>query len=213
MRKIGRRRRRGMFFLFVVTALVLLTIMLFVKLERAMNPMVRRLATSEAHKISSAFINESVNCILKDQSVTYDDLMLIDKNAIGDITAMRVNMQKANLLMTEISMEITRRLNELEETELSLPLGTLFSSDFLVGRGIKIPVRLHPFGNTGTELFTNFSAAGVNQTRHQILIRVKMNLHILLPFSTIESTVEVDFIIAETVVVGHIPDFYAGTTT
>ena len=50
------------------------------------------------------------------------------------------------------------------------------------------------------------SDAGINQTRHQILLDVTVAVEILLPGSTLNTEIGAQIPVAETVIVGTVPD-------
>lgn len=57
------------------------------------------------------------------------------------------------------------------------------------------------------------SAAGINQTRHQILLHVDVYTGILLPGFTASTKVSNEIAVAETVIVGSVPETYTYFST
>lgn len=76
------------------------------------------------------------------------------------------------------------------------------------GVGRDVPVHLIPLGSANANFVSVFTNAGINQTRHQILIETGVELSVLAPGS--ESTVNVtsQISIAETVLIGNVPNSY-----
>ena len=58
-----------------------------------------------------------------------------------------------------------------------------------------------------------FSSAGINQTRHRILLDVDVHVSILLPGLTTYTKVSNEISVAETVIVGGVPDTYTYFST
>ena len=87
-------------------------------------------------------------------------------------------------------------------------MGTLAGSPLLAGRGPLIRVRMQSVGSSSAHFENAFTSAGINQTKHQIYLVVDVYVSILLPgFSTV-TKVSSTYTVAETVIVGSVPDNY-----
>ena len=63
-------------------------------------------------------------------------------------------------------------------------------------------------GAAGAVYRNEFTAAGVNQTLHRVLLEVSVTVRILLPGRILEASVTSPVCIAETVIVGQVPGTY-----
>lgn len=63
-------------------------------------------------------------------------------------------------------------------------------------------------GNVETDLVSQFSQSGINQTLHRIYLNVNCTVTILTPFDTIEQSITNQVLIAEAVIVGDVPSTY-----
>ncbi len=63
-------------------------------------------------------------------------------------------------------------------------------------------------GNVETDLVSQFSEAGINQTLHRIYLKVSTEVTILTPFDTIQQQITNQVLIAEAVILGEVPDTY-----
>ena len=63
-------------------------------------------------------------------------------------------------------------------------------------------------GNVETELVSQFSHAGINQTLHRIYLDVTTDINITTPFKTIGSSYKTKVLLAESIIVGRVPDSY-----
>ena len=61
--------------------------------------------------------------------------------------------------------------------------------------------------------YDRFIAAGINQTKHQILLEVDVSVSILLPGITTYTKVSNEISVAETVIVGGVPQTYTYFST
>ena len=77
-----------------------------------------------------------------------------------------------------------------------------------MGKGPEIPVDIIMLTSSRTDYKNVLETASINQTKHQILLRVIVDVDVLVPWETVSTQVECDVLIAETVIVGTVPDTY-----
>lgn len=103
---------------------------------------------------------------------------------------------------------VNESLSQLEGTKLSVPIGTLSGINILTGRGFDIPLRLHQIGAAKTELKSDLTEAGINQTKYSLYLTVTIEMTAILPAHSTDIVVSYDYPVSETVIVGEIPDMY-----
>ena len=140
--------------------------------------------------------------------VDYDQLISFEKDNEGRITAVKSNMAECNRLQSAIIDEVLEKLSEVTTKELSVPVGTLLGSPFLSGRGPLIRVRMQSVGSSSAHFENAFTSAGINQTKHQIYLVVDVYVSILLPGFSTTTKFSNTYSVAETVIVGSVPDNY-----
>lgn len=69
-------------------------------------------------------------------------------------------------------------------------------------------VKVVPVGSVSSEFVTEFRTAGINQTRHKVYIRIRANMRIVIPTGAREVEVVAQVPVAETVIVGQVPQSY-----
>ncbi len=178
-----------------------------------MKPILASLAEAKVNNIVNRIVVAAVNEAVEKGIINYDALVTLEKDDTGRVTALRSNMGEVNRLQSAIADDILQRLSEVSTSELSIPLGTLTGSALLAGRGPSIHVRMQAVGSTSASFRNNFSAAGINQTKHQILLRVDVYMSILLPGFTTSTKVTNEISVAETVIVGGVPENYTYFST
>ena len=153
-------------------------------------------------------VNEAVYDAIDSGDIQYDELITLQKDASGNIAALQSNMAAFNRLQADISGDVLDRLGQVSDTELAIPLGTLTGSALLAGRGPKFRVRMQSIGSCTAHFENAFDHAGINQTTHSILLYVDVSVTILLPGFSTFTKVSNAFSVAETVIVGAVPDTY-----
>ena len=124
------------------------------------------------------------------------------------ITAVKSNMAEFNRLQSAVLADVLQRLSEVSTRELAIPLGSLTGSPLLAGRGPLLHIKMQSVGSSSAHFENAFASAGINQTRHEIRLVVDVYVSVLLPgFSTVTKVTN-RCAVAETVIVGSVPDTY-----
>lgn len=78
----------------------------------------------------------------------------------------------------------------------------------MAGRGPSVKIKVSSIGNIDTDLKSEFSSKGINQTLHRVYLQVKCQIDILTPFDNISRDITNQVLLAENVIVGNIPETY-----
>ncbi len=211
MRKYRYRRHRwGLpLFLIIVAALLFYGISLF---EHKVRPTIESVAESRAKSVATRAIADAVNDVMADTGTKYDDLIIFQKNADNNITAVTSNIIAINSLKSVLTTAIEKRISTLNDLTVKLPLGNFMGQSLLSGIGPKINIRMIPVGYTEIGVENRFSSGGINQTKHEIYLNVNCRVSVLLPIATKTASIVTQIPIAETVIVGIVPDSYTHVT-
>ncbi len=203
------RQRAGIWLTLLALALLAAAVSLLCHLKPVMTSMATARVANTVNYIVSAAVNEAV----ADGEIDYQNFVIFDKDDTGHITALRSNVAEVNRMQGRIADEILLRLSEISTSELEIPLGTLTGSALLAGRGPSLYVRMQAVGSASATFRNQFTAAGINQTRHQIFLDVDVYMSILLPGMKTSTKVSNEIAVAETVIVGGVPDTYTYFST
>ncbi len=182
----------AIFLLFVVSAFIFL------------NDISSQIALSDACDIVTVNVNRTIAEIFEEKNYDADWFVSFEKTDNGEVSAVSCNMARINALSAEI---LSRTVDSAENSTItvSIPIGNLTGISLLMGRGSKIPVRILMLTSSRVEFNNNLISAGINQTKHQITIDVIVDVDVLLPWGTESSQVRTEVLIADTVVVGNVP--------
>lgn len=173
-----------------------------------MRPILTNLATTRVSNTVNRIVVAAVNDAVENGEINYDTLINFEKDTDGKVTALRSNMAEFNRLQAKVADDILVRLSDVSTSELSIPVGTLTGSSIFAGRGPSIVIRMQSVGSTTAHLRNAFTSAGINQTKHQILLDVDVYISILLPGFRTSTKVSNEISVAETVIVGNVPQTY-----
>lgn len=170
---------------------------------------IRRTTRMQGSILASKALSESVLSVIEESDLSYDELCQISYDKNGKITSMVYDTVELNRLLSALELTATDALSGKQNT-VSLPLGTLIGTELLSGRGPAIPLRVSALGYVQAECSSEFSSAGVNQTRHRIVVTMTATVNVYVPFYADDFTVTREFFIAETILVGEVPDTLLG---
>ena len=204
------RRVLARLLLFVGMTLVLATA---VYATAQLRPLLESMATTRVSNTVNRIVFEAVNEATESGEITYDQLISFEKDNDGKITAVHSNMAACNRLQVEILDIILARIDQVSARELSIPVGSLTGSALLAGRGPRIKVRMESVGSSSARFENEFTSAGINQTNHRIVLHIDVSVAILLPGFTTATQVSNAVTVAETVIVGTVPDTYTYFST
>lgn len=177
-------------------------------LERKLQPVLTVAATAQTQNTITSVLEQAVVSDLSDRQMSYSDLVTIERDADGNIVALTTDMASMNLLRAELVETVLETLEEIDVSEIRIPIGSLFDSELLWARGPSIRVRAMRIGTISAEFNSEFTSAGVNQTRHCVWLDLSVPMTVLLPGGSAEVPVNTRLCVAETVIVGQVPDTY-----
>ena len=209
--KLERRLRRGLP-LWVLTWLVAAAVMCAaVRLtESALRPVLAAAARYQVRSQVTAAVEQWAARDLQERGVDYSDFVTITRNEAGEITALSADMARLNLLRAELSAHLLERLED-GQLELTVPVGSLLPLEPTWARGPELHLRALALGTASAEFESEFTSAGINQTRHRLWLELSVPVTVLLPGGGEELTVDSRLCVAETVIVGQIPQTWFQT--
>ena len=201
-----RRRRRGSR---PVTAILIILLAGWLILEAQIRPRAKVIVKNKAAILSSDVIDSAITEVICDSGITYDDIIITTYNAQHEIQAINTNITKVNELKADLSTHIHKRLGEVENRKISIPVGNFSGTQLLEGKGFDIDFTISLTGSAEVNLNSNFTSAGINQTRHTISMNINANITVLNSAWVDSININTDAIIAEMIIVGTVPELYA----
>lgn len=177
-------------------------------LEAKLRPVVAEIASAQAQNTITAVVENAVTADLAARQVSYADFVTIQRDGEGGITALTTDMARMNQLRAELIASILEALEGVDVSEVAVPLGSLFDLEPLWAKGPAIRARAMTVGTVRAEFDSQLTSAGVNQTLHRIWMEVDVPMTLLLPGGEVEVSVDTRLCVAETVIVGKVPDTY-----
>ena len=195
------RRRRQIAVPLAVVIIVALAVVFYLRAY----PLAAKLGRTRITNDAAAAINCAVSDQIAEDGLTYENIILMEKDISGNLTALRTDMAALNRLRTGVLRKLDQYFVELRHTQFAIPLGSIIAPAFFAGVGPDLPLRLTSVNTSSATFSSRFSEAGINQTRHEILLRVVMDMTILSVFGASSFSTEYEVIVADTIVIGNVP--------
>lgn len=205
--KTKRRAGKG----FIITGVLILAFAFYVDLQ--VRPLIERAGEFQCRVAAVRIINDAVYRELTGGQYDYENIVRLTYDSDGEVKSVTGDTQTINRLKSRATLLINEAVSELGKMDIGISLGTASGISFFYGRGPQIPVRVLPKGAANAVLISEFTPAGINQTLHRIILEVGVDVTAIIPGFNKTLSIETNFIVAETVIVGKVPNMYAEITT
>ena len=195
----------------ILLVLLVLCLAAFGLLRGQYRGVIQDLAVTQVKNATSDLTNDAIAKQIADGKIEYDRIVYFEKDLDGRITALKTNMTEVNRLKTDILDIINSEILALDSSDIGVPLGSIFLPELLSGRGPAIPVHILAIRNADANFISHFTQAGINQTLHQVHMEVSIDVSVLVLGETTAFTMTSEVVVAETVIVGTVPETYLHT--
>ena len=188
----------------IVLILSLLSMVFLTFADLRLKPVVINAARSRARLFASDVISRSVDADVSESAGSFINVIYG-----GDgISAIETNVTGISRLRADSILNIRGEISDIDRMTLDIPLGNLAGGMLLTGRGFPVRIKLVPIGDVSGEIYSEFSETGINQTLHRIYLRVRVSMNMIVASDTVRLELADDILVAETVIVGKVPDAY-----
>lgn len=203
-------RRPKIIILFLVLFLIVAGTVVFIefRLKNVRDEMSEFTARNAAAGSILAGVEETVH----NANYYYDDLVTIVRDEEGNIKSLVTNTSRLNTVSNAVNRNVDSRINHIETYPVSIPFTSIIGSELVSGIGPDITFHVTLTGTASTSFDNVFDSAGVNQTRHQIMLKVTVKTYVIFGASVTKHTVSTDVCIAENIIVGITPEAIAQIT-
>ena len=191
--------------------LLAVVLVLFFGLRSKYRLVIEDLAQTQVKNATSDLTNDAIAKQIENGDIRYDRIVFFEKNLEGRITALKTNMSEVNRLKTDILNIINDEILALDHSDIGVPLGSLFFSELFSGKGPVIPVHILSIRNSDAKFVSHFTQAGINQTLHRLNMEVTIDVAVLVLGHTSSFAMSSEVVVAETVIVGDVPQTFLQT--
>ena len=193
----------------VIFSMILLILLL--SLRGKYRYVISDLAKTSVMNTTSDLTNDAIARQIATGNIAYDRIVFFEKDLDGRITALKTNMSEVNRLKTDVLNIINDEILALDSSDIGIPVGSLFLPELFSGKGPAIPVHILSIRNSDANFVSTFSQAGINQTLHRLNMEVSIEVAVLGLGETSSFTMSSEVVVAETIIVGQVPQTYLQT--
>ena len=189
---------------------ILLILVIAITIVRAVllsiNPIIEEKCKTVAKSIATKISNEQATLVMA--KYTYEDLINVIKDENGNIKMIGTNIISVNEIISDIPIKIQEELEKSENNKFNIKLGSFFGSKIFSGMGPNINIKIQLDGTVETDLKSEFTSQGINQTLHRIYLDVVCKVSILTPVNVISEEIKNQVLLVEGIIAGEIPESY-----
>lgn len=162
------------------------------------------MAVSAASDMITGRISRAVGEKMRDLDGEKQGFIRFEKDGEGNITAIVTDTPRLNMLSSELLSAVVEAA-KAGDLNVRVPLGDLLGSSLLLGKGPAVPMKVTLLTSSRVNWKNRLSDAGINQTRHQLVLEVRVDADVLLPWEIRSARIADEVLISETVIVGRVP--------
>ncbi|WP_225217789.1 sporulation protein YunB [Sporosarcina gallistercoris] len=226
-----KRKPKRRWLKFIIPALLLSIIGSFYYLNMKLKPVYMNYAEVQTHKIAAHVISQAIQS--RSESVLdANDVLLNLPNDSSETVTLKVDTETINQVMAEMHELVEEHLDRAESGDLEMlpqsdgiqfdteemekhggvvffvPIGQVADIPLLGNLGPKIPIRFHIIGNVHADVDTELKEFGINNVYMEVNMELTVNVQIIIPIATKQSTVVQQFPIAIGIIQGVVPQIY-----
>lgn len=191
--------------IFKALCALVLALSLVLLVDARLRPAVRAVAVNRAQSLAVRTVGESVESFISENSGQYADMITVTYDSSGKAVSMSLNASEVNLFKSKLIRAVDAALEENSRFNVKIPLGAVTGSEVFAGAGPEIPVTVRMTGSARAEITDEFSSAGINQTRHRVMLHVECSIYVFLGGNEEATVFSDDYCIAENLIVGTVP--------
>lgn len=205
MKRSKKRRRRTVLYL---ASVFFFTVCVFTGIQRWIRPTVETRLVYQAKTYAVAALEETVRQELEQMDLSYGRLVRVSREE-GRVVSLETDTVLLNQIKSRITQAAVRKMEKLSDYRLTVPLGSVSGIDLFSGKGPKVRFLLQPQTAVESQILQQFQSAGVNQTQHRIYLQLDVEIEAVIPGFSAKTSVQTQVELAQTVIVGEVPQFYA----
>lgn len=185
-------------------------------------------AEQKINKIYRYYLSKDISYDLL-KKVTLEDLLIINKNANGEILTVDFDLEKSYKAIDEITDVLITNINNLEQGKVNfndkniipsskgliLKFPLFLASDYalLSNLGPDVYLQVNFIGTVLTNIKTKVTNYGMNNALIEIYATIEISEELITPVTKNIQKIDYDILLASKVINGRVPEFYGGTLT
>lgn len=145
--------------------------------DARLRPAVRNIAMTRAKSLAVRTVGSSIEKFISENPEDCAALVSVSGSG-GKVNSMSLNAASVNLFKSRLVRAVDEALEENARFTVKIPLGSVTGSEVFAGAGPEIPVTVRMTGGASAQITDEFTSAGINQTRHRVMLRVECSVYV-----------------------------------
>ena len=207
--KRKRSKRKKLFVALLIIGAIIAAVCIFIKSN--VNPMIVTISNERIRALTTDAVSSSVLDVMSENSSV--DYLKVTRDDKQNIKSVDMNTAAINDLAQKITLSAQKRINEIGNDGIKIPVGSLSGVTLFTGLGPDINIKIYLVGSTQTQIISMFTSAGINQTLHRLYINIAGSVAVAVPGlpSTIKTSTQV--LMSEMIIIGEVPPTYLQSTS
>lgn len=192
----------------IIVCVLFLVFCMIVKLVGSLvSPVLGELAEAESVSTATRAVTKAAAEFLASNPMDYEKAVTVTRASDGSVVSLETNTAVINSFSDSMVEYIIGFVKKNDSVSVKIPLGSLMKNPLLSGKGPSVRVRASVIGSVVASPESTFTSAGINQSCHRITVNVCLKYRLVLPNGMRDAEVTVPVCIAETVIVGDVPNY------
>lgn len=202
----NKRKRKILKIYFILAAAMMILTGMYLAAEVMLGPVLEDVAEVRVKELAAESINDSIIQLMEE--MPEGQFLNFETDEEGYISMVSANTTYMNEFSSEVVKLIHENLGSIEGERVRVPVGAVLESDVLSQIGPYMELKIEPIGNVSIDFSTEFISEGINQTKYKVFMEVEGAVRPVIPFVDEEYEVSSVIPVAETVIVGKVPQTY-----
>ncbi|MBO7218047.1 MAG: hypothetical protein J6V50_05035 [Clostridia bacterium] len=208
MRKRSNKKLRITRLLAFLIACVILLGSVSIYIEFRLRDVAVTFARNAVSSALSSAINIAALRLIKENGLTYEKVASLGRDSEGRVTSAEIDTNEINSFKASLAEEVQKELARQNEITVKVPLLAAFGIYYTYLSYPKISYTLGTATIVSSNYKSEFYDAGINQVLHRISVVITTAGNLALPGHDEKIEEITDFTVAETVIVGAVPEAF-----
>ena len=188
--------------------LLVLVVLAVIAAESWLIPLVEAVGAHRSQALYDGTVNGMTADILQQYGWTDEDLLTVQTDAAGNVTAVYPDTVKLNRLAAELNESLMSQLRSETGMAFSVPSGSVFGGVWTANRGPLLTFRLTADSIVTTGIKDTVTSVGINQTCYTLFITVEQDVLLIYAGRYKTLTMQSEVMVVQTVLMGDVPQTY-----
>ena len=179
--KRKRSKRKKLFVALLIIGAIIAAVCIFIKSN--VNPMIVTISNERIRALTTDAVSSSVLDVMSENSSV--DYLKVTRDDKQNIKSVDMNTAAINDLAQKITLSAQKRINEIGNDGIKIPVGSLSGVTLFTGLGPDINIKIYLVGSTQTQIISMFTSAGINQTLHRLYINIAGSVAVAVPRASV----------------------------